>query len=369
MRQLPIGLDIGTTTVRLLQLGGTERDLRAVDAAKFTIPVEAKADAGRRHGFIVEGIRRLIREHRFRGREVVMALAPGELAVRNIRMRQMGDEELAATVNWEAQGKFPFDTATAVIQHLRAGEVRQGEQTLDEVILFAAPRVEVDAQIRLAGEAGLELVSLDAEPCAVFRGFERFLRRREDEGVVTVLADIGAQTTIVIARGRDVVFVKAIPIGGAVFNRAVGENLELAATEAEALRRRLGRRTDKPQPADEDGSDNVQRAVTDAIRPHIEDLANEIGLCLRYYGVTFRGPRAESIWFTGGESHNPAIPTLLGERLGVTPHAGDPFRGVRTDHLGPVLDRRAPLCEWTTAFGLSLKGFHLANQCSTGFAA
>ena len=368
MKPLPIGLDIGTTTVRLLQLTGTERDLRVVDAAKFVIPQDVKVLPERRREVVTDGIRRILKEHRFRGREVVMALAPGQLAIRNVRLPKMPEEERATAVNWEAQNRFPFDTATAVIQYLPAGEVRQGDQVLDEVILFAAPRAEIDARIQLACEAGLDLVSLDAEPCAGFRSFERFLRRREDEATVSIFADVGAQTTVVLARGRHIVFVKTIPIGGAVFHRAVAETLELSLAEAEALRRRIAGRGRK-ETTDRDEADRVDRAVHDAIRPHLEDLTNEISLCLRYYSVTFRGTSPDAITLTGGESHNPAVSVTMAERLGLPVRVGDPFRGVRTDHLGPILDRRGVLGEWTTAFGLSLKGFHLASQPATGWAA
>jgi type IV pilus assembly protein PilM len=304
----------------------------------------------------------------------------GELAIRNVRLPKMPEEALDTAVNWEAQNRFPFDTATAIVQHLPAGEVRQGEQVLDEVILFAAPRAEVDARVQLACEAGLDVVSLDAEPCAVFRAFERFLRRRDDETTVSVFVDIGAETTVAIARGRNVVFVKTIPIGGLVFNRAVAECLELSATEAEALRRRLGRRKGRESPAPawqgdavaspqpDEETDRVCRAVADAIRPHLEDLANEVALCLRYYSVTFRGQRPASITFTGGEASSPDIPAALGERLGVEVQTGDLFRTVKADHAVPGLDRRGVLSEWTVAFGLSLKGLYLAEQLVAGYA-
>jgi type IV pilus assembly protein PilM len=352
----------------MLQLGGSQRDLRAVEGAKFVIPAEVQSDPKRRREFIIEGVRRSVKEGRFRGRAAVMALSPQELAIRNIRMPKMPDDELAAAVKWEAQNKFPFDTATAVIQHVRAGEVHQGNQTLDEIILLAVPRADVASRIQMATEAGLDLVSLDAQPAAVFRGFERYLGRREDEGVVNAYADIGAGTTLVICRGRDLVFVKTIPIGGAVFNRAVAECLELAPAEAEALRRRAGR-PPRGEHAEGEASDGVSRAVADALRPHLEDLANEIGLCLRYYAVTFRGARPEAITFVGGEAHDPSIPAGLARRLGLEARIGDPLRSVRTDHLGHALDRRSVRAEWATAFGLSVKGFHLEAQFTLGFAA
>ena len=99
MKKLPIGLDIGTTAVRLLQLGGSNRDLRVVEAAKVVLPSEAKADSNRRRECLVTSIRRLIREHRFHGREAVMALGAGELAIRNVRMPKLSDMELTTAVN------------------------------------------------------------------------------------------------------------------------------------------------------------------------------------------------------------------------------------------------------------------------------
>lgn len=366
MAQLPIGLDVGTVAVRLLQLGGSERDLRVANAAKVTIPREVRTDEARRREFITAEVARILKERRFRTREVVMALSPRHLAVRNIRMPQVEPKDLAGAVDWEARNKFPFDTTTAVVQYLRAGPVRQGDDVLEEIIVFAAPRAEVEAQIELAADVGLTLVSLDAEPCTVFRGFERFLQRREDESVGTAVADIGAQTTVVIAHGRDIVFVKTIPIGGAVFTRAVSECLDLEPGEAEALRRRLAARE---AAGEADTHDRAVRAVADAIRPHLDDLANEIGLCLRYHGVTFRGPRPEVLEVTGGEAHHPHVPTALGERLGMATHVADPFRRVRTDHLGHVLDRRGVRSEWSTALGLSLKGFRLVEGLSAHDAA
>lgn len=350
----------------MLQVGGSERDLRVVDAGKIAMPREATDRPEGRRDAVADAVRRLMKERRFRGREAVMALAPEQASVRNIRMPAMDAAELDGAVHWEAQNKFPFDTATAVIQYQRAGQVTQGNEALEEIIVFAAPRAEVDAAIDLASEAGLTLVSLDAEPCTIFRGFERFLQRREDEEVASVIADVGARTKVVISRGREIVFVKTIPIGGAVFNRAVAECLDLEPAEAEALRRRIGGRAAE---GEIDEHDRAARAVADAIRPHLEDLADEIGLCLRYYSVTFRAPRPETLQLTGGEAHNPTIPAALGNRLGMRAEVADPFRRVRTDHLDPVLDRRGIRAEWATAFGLSLKGFHLDRVASGQYAA
>jgi len=362
---LPIGVDIGLTAIRVLQLGGTPRDLRVMDAARIAVPQEVRADPTRRRAFTVESVRSAVRKGKFRGRAAVMALGPSQVSARNIRLPRMSAEELATAVNWEAQNKFPFDTATAIIQYLRAGEVRQGDRLLDEVILLAAPRAEAEEALRLAAEIGLNLVSLDAKPCALFRGFERYLRRRVDGEVVTALVDLGAHTTVLVARGREIEFLKTIPIGGVTLNRAVAECLDMAAAEAEGLRRHLGSR----RGSDDEAADQVARTVADAVRPHLEDLANEIALCLRYHSVTFRCPRPQAVTFSGGESNNPDIVAALGERLGIEVRVGEPLKGIETGHVGPVMDRRSGLAEWATVLGLSLKGFCLEAPLASDFAA
>jgi type IV pilus assembly protein PilM len=100
----------------------------------------------------------------------------------------------------------------------------------------------------------------------------------------------------------------------------------------------------------------VRQALADAVRPEVEELADEINKCLRYHSVTFRGSRPEQLTFIGGETHEGSIPSMLGDRLGIPVVVGQPFRGIDTGGLGPDLDRRGMLSEWTVAFGLSLKG-------------
>ena len=50
---------------------------------------------------------------------------------------------------------------------------------------------------------GLRPEHIDAEPLAVFRPFERHLRRRADENAISVIVDIGhSGTKVIVARGQ-----------------------------------------------------------------------------------------------------------------------------------------------------------------------
>ena len=65
------------------------------------------------------------------------------------------------------------------------------------------------------------------------------------------------------------------------------------------------------------------------------------------------------VYFSSGSEGN--IPEMLGQRIGLPVIVGQPFRGINTGNLGPHVDRRGMLSEWTVAFGLSLKGAFISG--------
>jgi len=359
---LPIGIDVGTCSVKMVQLYATSDTFGVVACARVELPDAEGLTAEARRQTLAERVRAKLAERKFRGADCISALSDSSVHIRNIRVPYVREKELDAAVRAEAKSKFPFDIEQAVLNYTVAGEVRHGEDVRLETILFAAPQAAVEGEVQLLHAMGLTPVSLDVQHCAMFRTFERYLRRKEDENEVNVFVDLGGTTKVVITRGRDILFIKNIDKGALTFNQAVATRLNLSLEEARALRRRMVQESD----GTEGGSDRqVRQALFDAVRPEIEELAEEITKCLRYHSVTFRGARPQQLTFIGGETHEGSIPAMLGERLGIPAVIGQPFRGIGTANLGPDLDRRGMLSEWTVAFGLSLKGAFLQNL---GFA-
>jgi type IV pilus assembly protein PilM len=353
---LPIGVDFGTCSVKLVQLTLSGHSYGVLACARAEAPDLVGLTAEAREEALIEVVKRELAGHRFRGNDCISALADSEVHIRNIRVPQVRGGDLDEAVRSEARSKFPFDTDEAILNYLVAGEVCHGEDVRLEVILFAARQDAVEAHVDRLHRMGLMPASLDVQQCAMFRTFERYLRRKEDESEVNVFVDLGGRTKVVITRGRDVLFIKNIERGGLTFTDAVASRLNLSHEEARALRRRLARDGEGNGAGGEPCDRNVRQALLDAMRPEIEELAAEINKCLRYHSVTFRGARPEHLTFIGGETYEGGIPEMLGKRLGTPVVIGQPFRGIDINTLGPDMDRRGMLSEWTVAFGLSLKG-------------
>lgn len=353
----PIGLDIGTSSIKLLQFSDDVGQPAVQAAVHYQIPWSLD-DPGQRVALIQKVIKEALSGQPFKGPEVVSALGVNAFQIKSIRLPRMTAEELATAVEFEAKDRFDLGGREAQFRFLNAGEVRHGNELKQEVIVFAALHDEVQAHLRLLESCKLQPVALDITPCAVARSFVRYLRRAEDVQAVNVFMDVGWRaTSIVITRGSELAFLKVIDVGGEHFTGAVAKALNLPNEGAAELRIRVmrgagGRRASDATPVPAE----LQTAVADAVRPLAERLARDVQLCLRYFAVSFRGQRPESLTLVGGEAHEPMLGKIMAETIDVPCTIGHPLRGVSRVGLIGGQDRRTMQPAWTVACGLALRG-------------
>lgn len=350
---LPIGLDLGHDSIKMLQLEVVGQSLAVKAAQRRSYSDEAKAQPDLRLAAAGEMVRQMLREGAFAGRRVVVALPREMVQVKNFRLPPMPAVELDGAVQLEARNLFPFDVENATVQYLPAGEVRQGNETLQEVIVVAAKNEDVAGFVEQLHRWGLVVDSLDFGPCALYRSIERFIRRREDEQDVHVLVDVGYEASLVsIGRGREISFLKCIEIGGMHLHEAISRKLGIQPAEAQALRRRLVEGHDASDSTEK--RDPVRQAVFDATRSVMEQLGKELSLCLRYQAVTFRGCRPTKVRLLGGEAADAQLQGVLNSIVTIPVEAGRPLYSVDTSRM-KATDRRGIMAEWAMALGLGLK--------------
>ena len=350
----PIGLDIGFDSIKMLQLETVGQSLSVVAAARQQFPEDVRSQPQLRMPLAVDMIRKMLRQGGFVGREVVTSLPREIVHVKNLRLPMIPPHELAGAVEFEARNIFTFDTDNAHVEHCVAGEVRQGADVRQELIVLAARNEDVNDFLEQLHRSGAVVASLDIEPFALYRTVERFIRRREDEADVHVLVDIGSRRSqVVIGRGREISFLKPIEIGSRHMLDAVSEKLGITFDEARALRRRLAE-AGPVDPAEAAKNDPVRQAVFDAGRSVMEDLGREISLCLRYFSVTFRGQRPDKVRLVGGEACDPQLHSVLNTALPIPVEPSRPLFSVDTSRMKPS-DRRGMMCEWSLALGLGLR--------------
>jgi type IV pilus assembly protein PilM len=349
----PIGLDIGHDSIKMLQLEVTGNFLSVRAAGRSGFSDEAKAQPRVRLAMAGEMVRQMLREGAFSGRQVVAALPRELVHMKNFRLPPMPAVEMEGAVQLEARNLFSFDVDQASVQFLPAGEVRQGNEAFQEVIVLAARNEDIAGFVEQLHRWGLAVDSLDIAACALFRGVERFIRRREDEQDVHVLVDVGYGASLVaIGKGREISFLKTIDIGGMHLHQAISRKLGISPAEAQALRRRLVEGHDAGESPEK--RDPVRQAVFDATRGVMEQLGKELSLCLRYQAVIFRGCRPTRVRLLGGEAADTQLQDLLNSIVTIPVEAGRPLYSVDVSRM-KLPERRGIMAEWALALGLGLK--------------
>ena len=361
----PIGVDIGQDSIKMLQLIDDEKRLSVHRRQKRRISglVDEQIQSGDR----IMTMRQMLEEGDFHGTEAALCLANDKLKITSVRVSESDVTKTAAQIFKEAAFRFGLDPGRDSIQYLPAGTVRQGEQTKYEVILFAADRQAAEDGLVLLDQAGLTAVGLEPAPCALFRGFERTLRRDEERNGTSILLDVGRRfTTVVFGRSGEIGLAKVLPVGTGRFDEEIATRLGTSLQEAETVRRTLHAsegcvEQDDPSYASSVGRKppdlSVCRTLTDAIRCVADELAREVSLCARYYTVTFRGHRIERTLVSGGGAYEPLLLAAIKAQLGVDVEGARPLQGI-CQGTGSSDDSSGELgCEWAVAFGLALRGW------------
>ncbi len=369
-RRSPIALDIGAGGVKMLQLVASGSDLRVAASGRWDVPQAVPEEPGVNRERLIQEISSILREGRFKGRNVITSLSSSDLRINNIRLPHLGPDEMYEAILDEARSRLKFPIEPDQLRYLDAGGVREGTESREEIIVFAAPQEVIDDHLRLLDDLGLQPMAIDAQPIASFRAFGRRLRRQSDEETVTVVVEVGVDSTrVLVARGRDVLFIKRIDIGGRTLTQATADQLGLSLDEAHDLRMRVMREFNRdfgPRPeGTDDEHDEMARlfwAVYDGMRDKAIMLAREISLCLRYCSVTFRGLRPDRVFVTGGNAYDPAMLALFNEHTGVQCEVGKPLQGIDLSDDQLRSDRRGALAEWAVCCGMALRGLESSRK-------
>lgn len=350
----PIGLDIGSNSIKLIQLATVGDRIKVAAGEEVYIPRAANSAVSREQ-MIIDAIKQVVSKGHFKGREVVSCLSNEQVQIRNFRIDAGDSKEIENNIFREAEAKFGLSRDKYDINYMISGNIRIGSELKHEIILFSVARETINQHIDLIEKAGLIPVAIDNVPCALFRCFLRSLRRHEDNEQVSIFVDIGsAFTTLIIAKGNELSFVKQIPIGGDMLNDRVASKLDITSEEAGVMRNRL-----MGQENNAGLDDSTRLVIVDAMSSVIEQLTREISLCFKYFTVTFRGNKPEKAYCTGGEAYEMLIMESLNTHLNVEVEQAKPLRGMEISTAALLEDKRASYCEWAVPVGLSLKGINL----------
>ena len=341
----PVGLEIGGAGIRLVQVRFRAGDRPTATLSHRPPSSDLPGEGTARIHTAARIACRMLAEAGFEGRRIVACLPDHLVHLKTLRLPPGRSESLDESVRREAQVLFPFDLKEARLQYLDAGQTRYGAEVRDEVIVAASGKREMDAFLLELDGAGLDVSALDLTPCAAYRAAR--WPCRDDREIHAVLHLGETASHLILGKGEHLRFLKRISIGTQDLNQAVSRRLGIDAGDAAQVRLRVAGGTGD--------RDAICRTVWQACRATLETLAAEVSVCLRYYGVSFRGRRPERLVVSGPEAGNRQLCSILSSVALPQVQGASPLCGF--EHLGPLVTHNGSDLggEWSVAAGLALK--------------
>lgn len=340
-----IGLDIGSSSIKVVQLKESKKGLTLVNFGIEPIAPQSIVDGTIMHqAAIVDAIREVISRLHIRQKDVAIAIAGHSIIIKKIAVPPMSAEELEEQIGWEADHHIPFDPEDVELDYqVLQQDNGQGQM---ELLLVAAKKDVVHDYAALAREAMLNPVVVDVAAFAVQNAFERAYGNIGDHSVVLVNLGSSISTLNVIQRGVTT-FTRDITIGGNAFSEEIQKQLNVGYEEAEAYK--VGSASMMDQSVVPQEVHRVMAQVSDI-------MAGELQRSIDFFLATTASAEVDRVYLAGGTSRVPMLREAIERRARLPVEPMDPFRNVIIDETRfdmPYLRAHAGMA--TVAFGLALR--------------
>ncbi|MBL4702179.1 MAG: pilus assembly protein PilM [Phycisphaeraceae bacterium] len=318
----PIGIDIGAYAVRLVQLEQCGSEVGVAASSEQALDLGLPEHGPVREKCVAEAIHLGMAEGNFKGNRVVTSIPANQVIYKNIRIPVMPANELKAAVAWEAADRLHLSPDDVQLQYHNVGEVRQGDENKQEIILLAVTKKNISEHVALLTECNLTPLAVESAPSALAR-WANYHQSGEESDQAIVVLDLGYDTSkILICHHGRVLFYKQIESAGRQINQDLAGKLDMSVADIDQSRIKLPEDGNKIDTDDgvsdmKPGDATLLRTLNESMRLVADELTRELNLCLRYYGVTFRGHRPEHACVTGGMSREPMFLRMIQESSGM----------------------------------------------------
>ncbi len=343
--KLALGLDIGSSSVKLVHLKEGRRGYTLLAWGEAPLPPEAVVDNQLMNSSaIVEAIRQLVAQQKVKVKDVAIGVRGHSVIIKRISMPVMSQEDLDESIQWEAEQYIPFDVKDVHIdtQILTPQGDAAGQM---DVLLVAAKKDMINDFTAVCAEAGLTATVVDVDAFAVQNAFEA--NYPQAPGQPVVLINVGAAVTnINIVNNGLATFTRDITVGGNAFTEEIQKQLNISAEEAEALKVGGHGETDAVVPQE------VERVIQGVA----DQMGGEIQRSLDFHAATAPDVHPTRVYLSGGTARIPALFKVIEQRAGVPVEILNPFKNIEVDNrkFDPaVIMNAAPAA--AVAVGLALR--------------
>jgi general secretion pathway protein L len=282
MPERTIGLDIGGSSIKAVQVVGGLKGFRVVSFAL----VELEQEEG-----LETALNALFDKMALSGSGCSVSFQMNRVSFRNLSMPFKDKKKITQTLGYELEPLLPFPIETIATDYVMA---INGDE--NRVLTASVQQDKLEDYLKILAKHNLDpdIVDVDGVPTAAL------LWKDEDETANILLIDIGSKTTSAILMiDATVVLVRSFPFGGDTFTDSIAKSKKVTKPEAESLK------------CQEDANGFVQ-----IVKPVVESFCQSIRNTLHAFRYQVRRDAfPERVVLTGGGALLPGLENMMAEHL------------------------------------------------------
>lgn len=344
-KKISLGLDIGTASIKMVELTKDSGVLRLMNYAEIISP---KLD--KRFGPIESSsmqllneeiaalIKKTIKEAQIRTRAVSVSVPVFSSFITTMELPYMTKEEVAQAVNFQARQYIPVPISEVVLDWTLLKEIQDGGPPQKiPVLLVAVPQEVIHKYTDISILSGLQLKALEVETFSLARSIVQ-----SDKSTICLI-DFGSRSTnISIIDDGIVRMCRNIETSGGEMTKVLASSLNIDFKRAEELKQERGIKRGG-------GEEEISRIVM----PLIDIIFGEIDKLTSIY-FQKSGRRVVKFILSGGTARMPGLVEYFVEKFSREIQIGDPFKGIDYPPvLAPILREIGP--SFAAAVGLAMR--------------
>lgn len=342
-----LGLDISTSSVKVVELAKAGTSYRAQTYAVEPMPANAIADKVIQNiEDVGEAVRRAYKRSRSRLKDVAVAIGGATVITKTIQIPNgLSPREQTEQVELMLPRILPFAIEDVSYDFEEIGPSASDSNSTD-VLLVATRRDNVEHRQAVLELAGLRAAIVDCEVFALENAYKLLGETGDDEEEdnVVALVDFGSATTSfsVFENGR-IVYTRDQAFGGKQLTDEIMQRYNLSYEDAGRAKRRGG----LPESYHEE-----------VLVPFINDMAQQVNRALQFfYAATTEHTKVKRVFICGGCASIPEAAERIGEHLDMQTRVANPFTSLKLTGRAQAqgIEQDAP--GLMVACGLAMRSF------------
>jgi type IV pilus assembly protein PilM len=340
-----LGLDISSTTVKLLELSFSGGRYRVESYAVSSLPQDAVIEKSVNDvDGVSNAIRTVVAQSRTKLKNVAAAVAGSSVITKLIDMPEgLSEDELETQLTLEADQYIPYPLEEVAIDFQIQGPSPERDNQV-EVLLAACRRETIESRVEAIEGSELTPKIMDVEAYAMERAFSLLqaqLNLGEDSTVAIV--DIGAtMTTLSVLNNGQTIYTREQLFGGKQLTDEIMRRYGLPLEEA-GLAKKQGGLPDDYEP--------------EVLEPFKEAVVQQVARSLQFFFSSSQYNDVDHIILAGGVSSMEGLEQLVQEKLGTPTSVANPFAQMSISSRVNAVALSSDAPAMMIACGLALRSF------------